>query len=506
MAFPLLLGLGALAGTAAVGADYLDKRRQGQDIKDMALRKARSDAAQVALAGLYRGAQGQWGDGWRDRLAQEVEQGSDLGQQISALNREAYGLSAAAPATTGRQLSAPAVFGGGASEAEGPQSQMPVMSGYGNGEPPTAMMPSQASGASLPLWTPQPEKGVTLGRDQRLVDPMTGRVRAAAMPEEFTMRPGELRYQAAPGSDPRVIAQGNPEQFTLGEGQQRFVIGSDGQPRQVAAGPPLQPSWNNPIAVMGADGNPQMMQFSNRGGSRQLPGVAPIPQKGMTVFDPATGRPIMTTDPTAAKIIQAQPTQATQTDIQKKQLQLKDTAANIRELENNFDPTLQGIGKRLNVALLAGKEKLGAALTPQEQQDVAQMTQQRAAAFNVLNNELNRLSGAAVTENELRRLTQSLPNPGAGVFDGDSPTEFLAKMRRATKSIKSSIARYNYAQRFGFRSLEELAASVPLEEMPTVIRHRGMQIEAEIKQANPNANEGDIQAEVKKRLSAEFGI
>ncbi len=144
-------------------------------------------------------------------------------------------------------------------------------------------------------------------------------------------------------------------------------------------------------------------------------------------------------------------------------------------------------------------------LNPQDKADLTQYSQFRQAAWHNLNRVLKDLSGTAVTGNELERQLNDLPNPGSGIFDGDSPTQFEAKMNGATAYVSSAIARSRYLRNQGFQG-KPWDAGVAVEDMPAIINQRGAQIEQQIRQTVPKATPMQLQQAVQNRLHQEFGI
>jgi hypothetical protein len=108
---------------------------------------------------------------------------------------------------------------------------------------------------------------------------------------------------------------------------------------------------------------------------------------------------------------------------------------------------------------------------------------------------------------EAERITRAMPNPGTGIFDGDSPTEFKSKMDDAIRVARMAEARFVYLKRNGM-SLTDAAGNsiVPLERMPSLMNERGRELEQTVKQRNPSANAQDIRKMVTRQLAQEFGL
>ena len=99
---------------------------------------------------------------------------------------------------------------------------------------------------------------------------------------------------------------------------------------------------------------------------------------------------------------------------------------------------------------------------------------------------------------EAKRIIAGLPNPGTGLTDGDSPTEFKAKLDQTMQQMKLVEARTTYLLKNGL-TLDK----VPLEKMPSIINERGKQIATQYKLDPSKPRDLDL---IKKQLAAEFGI
>lgn len=190
-----------------------------------------------------------------------------------------------------------------------------------------------------------------------------------------------------------------------------------------------------------------------------------------------------------------QPTTATQTDLQGKTITTNEALARLRETEALYDPAFQQLGTKASMWASQWSEKLGASLSQEDSARLEQYATFRATAFDNLSKTLQAMSGAAVTPQEFERLKQSLPDPGTGALgDGDSPTVFGAKLKRATRSGKLALIRYGYAQRLGIPW-----DGIPLE-VSTMKQRIGEQAEKEALAAGASQQEAEaIAVETVKR-------
>lgn len=185
-----------------------------------------------------------------------------------------------------------------------------------------------------------------------------------------------------------------------------------------------------------------------------------------------------------------------------------DVTRNLMQLDtiaSQFKPEFQRFQDKIGFGALKVKDST-TGLTNKEKQDLSEYSTYRRNAFNTLNEYIKSITGAAMSNAEADRILKGLPNPGSGMFDGDSPTEFKAKLDDAIRQTKVAVARLAYIKRNGM-SLEDGKgnAVIPLDRMPTLINDRGKEIEAELRKAG-NADAKAIQKAVRRQLGVEFGL
>jgi len=106
-------------------------------------------------------------------------------------------------------------------------------------------------------------------------------------------------------------------------------------------------------------------------------------------------------------------------------------------------PEFLEIPTRLQAVVAAGKDKFGQA-SEEEKRLIADYETFRRNAFEALNEYIREVTGAQMSIQEAIRISRAFPKPGEGVFDGDSPAAFSAKLEDAIKSIRLSRARAAY--------------------------------------------------------------
>jgi hypothetical protein len=194
-------------------------------------------------------------------------------------------------------------------------------------------------------------------------------------------------------------------------------------------------------------------------------------------------------------------TTKTKGQVEEKVIASQEGLARLAEIEKQFKPEFQEIPTRLRAKYSGVKEKFGLELPEEERQALAEYSEFRRQALNNINLYIKEITGAQMSEKEADRLRKAMPDPGDGLFDGDSPTEFQAKLKGVMRQLRLAHARYNYIRRNGL-TIDD----VPIEAMPAVINSRGRDLEREFTQANPDMPDTDIEDLVKVRLQHEFGI
>lgn len=177
-------------------------------------------------------------------------------------------------------------------------------------------------------------------------------------------------------------------------------------------------------------------------------------------------------------------TRGTETKIQGKQIDAQESMARLDNIKALFEPRFQKIGTRMGMKWTSLKAKFDVGeISPESMQDLYDYSLYKATSFEHMNKLLNELSGAAVSPQEFKRLGNQLPKAGEGIFDGDDPITFQAKMDSSMMNIKRALMRYKYMSRLGKDAL-----SMPLWKIDDVINTRGKQLEAQF-EGDPNADE-----------------
>jgi len=168
-------------------------------------------------------------------------------------------------------------------------------------------------------------------------------------------------------------------------------------------------------------------------------------------------------------------------------------------LSQQYKPEFLQTRFRVSQELVGLGEKLGREPSPEERQNLEQFSRFKQDAVRQLNQYINEITGAAIGQGEeAERLKSGVPNPGTGLFGGDSPTEFASKLSNTIRDLRLAEARLQYIKSQGFKIQD-----VKLEDMPNIMRKRKEQI---VKDFGLDENDPQAREVIKNRLASEFGL
>ena len=215
------------------------------------------------------------------------------------------------------------------------------------------------------------------------------------------------------------------------------------------------------------------------------------------IDDEAERRGISKAKAGASTIYTGQLSKTTAGEVEKGVITTADAVTRLNNIQFSYRPEYQNIGFRTKQAWGTLKDKFGG-LSPTEKTQLTNYSQYRQNSLQNLNQTIKDITGAAMGVQEAERIIATLPNAGAGIFDGDSPTEFESKLNNGIAQTKYALARKNYALRKGLNW-----ESTPLDKMPSIINERGAAI---AKQYNLDPKKtADLQT-INRQLAAEFGV
>lgn len=201
---------------------------------------------------------------------------------------------------------------------------------------------------------------------------------------------------------------------------------------------------------------------------------------------------------------------ATRKDLEERAAGSIESMARLRAIREQYKPEYLQIEQRIGFAwtdALAKSATLAKRLKPEQIAELQSYTEFRSDAVANTNAEIKFQTGATMTDAEAKRIISTLPNAGAGIFDGDSPPAFKAKLDAATRRVELATARSLWLRRNGFNgTVDEAALKMPLSAMPQFIEQRRQAIEQDLRKQSPQARPEQLMPLVQQRLRAEFGM
>ncbi|CAB4187783.1 hypothetical protein UFOVP1169_3 [uncultured Caudovirales phage] len=197
-------------------------------------------------------------------------------------------------------------------------------------------------------------------------------------------------------------------------------------------------------------------------------------------------------------------TKPTETKLEDTIINGRDTLAKMNQIKTDFKPEYQQIGTRAEMMKYEAMSKAGMKLDEGAQKKLTDFATYRRNAASNINTAIKNATGVTVGKDEAPRLMNEIPNPGSGLFDGDDPISFMAKVDSTTKAITSAVARAAYARKNGLDKQQQFA--IPLDSIPSMIEQKGNQYAEQLQRANPQTPLDQIKEMVKGRLREEFGL
>ena len=165
-------------------------------------------------------------------------------------------------------------------------------------------------------------------------------------------------------------------------------------------------------------------------------------------------------------------TKPMQSKLQGKAFDAQEGLSRLAAIQASYRPKFQQLATRFAVLKNSVKEFVGFKLDPAEKKLVVEFSAYKRDAIGNINRYIKEITGAQMSEAEAKRLRQGIPDPGDGLWDGDSPSVFEGKM----KSIVSALRRANVR---ATRALKDGVdwRKTDINDIPT-IQQRGEQLGA----------------------------
>lgn len=303
--------------------------------------------------------------------------------------------------------------------------------------------------------------------------------------------------------------QGGAAGPTIGQ-QPRLIPQSfdgDGAPQQ--AQPAFSPTGEGPIPT----GDPNLIrtqaatgqaQQPSGGGGVQLPGFKrPLTQEEATAFALSKDKGKFLQD---HLMNEDKLGKAAGDDNEKHILKSLEALQQVRTIRSSFDPKFLEYGTQGKMAWNSMLSKIGT-LPEADREQLYKFATFRSDTAAKNNQAIKDASGATVTVQEMSRNNVQMANAGSGIFDGDDPVSFKAKLDRNEEVLALGVARQLYLKNKGFTgNLDAMSARLPLDQMKKMINERAALEAEKISKERPGLPDKIISREATSRAMKEFGI
>jgi hypothetical protein len=133
------------------------------------------------------------------------------------------------------------------------------------------------------------------------------------------------------------------------------------------------------------------------------------------------------------------------TQMEKSLIDVNNGLARLDEIKQGFKPEYQTWLTQGSMKVKKWSEMLGMELSPENKKQLTEYSEYRQNAYDNLNRYIKEITGAQMSILEAERLSKAIPNP-----EGDSPTEFQAKVNRSIKQLEAAGKRYIEMRSQGF--------------------------------------------------------
>lgn len=281
------------------------------------------------------------------------------------------------------------------------------------------------------------------------------------------------------------------------------------EPRAEASAAPRAPRpvvevpRNEPVVSIVDPASPTGFRYVPQSAAAGQPAVGPI---GTRLVSDGKGGLTFVSGPGAGAANDLD--KPTTTEVQKKAVNTVEVMGRLQSIGGSFKDEYLQLPARLGAWGNAIREKAGFRLDAGNRRSLEEFTTFKAAALGNLNATLKEMSGAAVSDQEYKRITGQLPNAGTGLFDGDSPSEFRSKLKLSVRDARRAMIRYNHllARGIPFNAEKDDFGGIKLDDVDGLINKRAREIESELRKANPRLDPSILDAETDARLRKEFGI
>jgi hypothetical protein len=312
---------------------------------------------------------------------------------------------------------------------------------------------------------------------------------------DIDQRIKEAQLKKLQQGDPLKDIKARVLQQLLGPGQQQAP--AQAEPRVQLQSGEVTTTDPNLIQAQTAEQAPAAPQQSDA-----LANLTPEQRKAMALnlVSPGLGNPIL----------QAQKGEQFQkpaiNKIETRMLDSEEGYSRLQSIQKQFRPEYQRFTGKGKAAWFALKDKFGV-LPPEERQYLHDFSQYRQSAAQNLNLYIKEITGAQMSEPEAKRLSKGVPVAGNGIFDGDSPTEFQAKMKQSMLDLALVRMRTHYLRSGGWRgtvmSAEDIARAAKSGNLPITLPQMRSIFNGRVKQLQKS---GMQRSQAIGQAKQEFGI
>ena len=197
-------------------------------------------------------------------------------------------------------------------------------------------------------------------------------------------------------------------------------------------------------------------------------------------------------------------TKSIKTSLQKDIISNAGKANKVLDLITDFKPEYFRYEEQFKAKLSGLMEKGGATLDDATQKSYRDYTDFMSKLSRISAVEINEIYGAVLSGGEEARANEFI------VDKKDSPTLAFSKLKQSYGLAKKGIARKQYILKKGLmpkdKSFRDFDKIIPLSQFDKIIDDRGAAIETELKTANPQISEQELESQVTQKLSKEFGV
>lgn len=178
----------------------------------------------------------------------------------------------------------------------------------------------------------------------------------------------------------------------------------------------------------------------------------------------------------------------------------------LTQIASTWKPEYNQIGTRLGLAWENIKDK-AQFLGPVDEKELRDFSQFKQNALTNINHTIQEITGAAMGVQEAKRIRITEADAGTGIFDGDGPVAFKAKLDNAINTVNLARARLGYLLQNGISyttSGPNAFNNISLDQMPTLIDMRGQALEEQYIRNGMDPREAEQL--VADELRREFGL